>query len=138
MTTWIFSDYKCLLRNQITPSLVKPTLSTNRTKALPSQWQNASHDGNRWTMIMALLQIIQVHKPTTHQTVMSIFLLLLLSLTLPQSWIAVTGCSPPGPQLWHPSFYCSGSHDQISKYVGRNKSLLITMVKYSVLPTRVS
>jgi len=107
---------------------MKPALSTNRTKVLPIHWQNASHDANRWTVIMALLQIIQAHKPTTHQTVMCTFLLLLLSLTLPQSWFAVTG-----PQQWHPSIYCSGSHDQISKYVGRNKSLLITTVKYSVL-----
>ena len=35
MTIWIFSDYKWSLRSQIIPSLVKPALSTNRTKCYP-------------------------------------------------------------------------------------------------------
>jgi len=85
-----------------------------------------------WFWLCCKLFTFTSHSSTTHRKVTCTFLLLLLLLTLPQSWFAVTGCSPLAPQQWHPSFYCSGSHDRISKYVGRDKNLLITMVKYSV------
>lgn len=137
MTTRIFSDYKRSLRSQIIPSLVKPAVSTNRTKCYPynGRMPLIMETDGLWFWLCCKLFRFTSHSSTTHHKVMCTFLLLLLSLTRPQCWFAATGCRPPSPQQWHPSFYCSGSHHHISKYVGRNKSLLITTVKYSVLLT---
>jgi hypothetical protein len=46
----------------------EPSSIYNITKVLPTHWQNACHDGNRWTEILAVLQIIQVQTPLIHNS----------------------------------------------------------------------
>lgn len=139
MTIWIFSDYKWSLRSQIIPSLVKPALSTNRTKCYPhtGRMPLIMETDGLWFWLRCTLFRFTSHSYTQLTIRSCVHFCCSCYPWLPQCWFAATGCSPPSPQQWHPSFYCSGSRYHISEYAGRNKSLLITTVKYSVLHTRI-
>jgi hypothetical protein len=117
---------------------VKPALSIKRTKVLPTHWQNVSQDENSWIEILALLQIIQVHEPFIHNSPDGHVYISAAPAILDTSSVLVCNQAVVflAPSSDIPFFSAVGHMIRYPNMLA-TVSLLITMVKYSVLQTRI-